>query len=214
MCSDEVFFSTLLLIMKKYIVEFLGTFFLVLTIGLSGNPLTISAVLVGLIYMGGHISKAHYNPAVTIAFYLNAKIDKKDVWPYWVAQFAGALLAGAIAYLVTGKATPVKIVEQKLWEAILLELLFTFAMVMVILHVAISPKTEGNQYYGFAIGCIVFAGINAAGPISGAAFNPAVSIGNNLFTSDFGLLSIAVHTLCSISGAVVAAATFKMINNE
>ena len=97
--------------MNKYLMEFIGTFFLVFTVGMTvigGGagalaPLAIGASLMIMVYAGGHISGGHYNPAVTLGVWLRGKCDAKDVVPYWVAQIAGAFAAGAcVKYLKTG----------------------------------------------------------------------------------------------------------------
>lgn len=198
--------------MKKYIVEAIGTFFLVFTIGLSGSAIAIVAVLIGMIYLGGHISKAHYNPAVTIAFLLQKKIATTDVLPYVIAQFAGGILAAALACWITDSPKELRFAEGMLWQGIVLEILFTFAMVLVILNVAIAENTTGNQYYGVAIGAVVFAGISVAGPISGAAFNPAVSLSVNLFAGSGALTDTGIHVITTVIGAVLASFAYKVTN--
>ena len=195
--------------MKKFVVELTGTFFLILTIGITADPLAIAAVLMGLIYFGGHISKAHYNPAVTLAFYLQKSISKSDVALYLVAQLIGAVLAGALSLSITGVPTEIAVQVSNWYQATLIEVLFTFIMVLVILNVAIAPTTAGNQFYGLAIAATVYAGIMAAGPISGAAFNPAVSFGHNIYTGAENLTNVAFHTLTACAGAVLAHLTFN-----
>src|SRR5918996_4239393 len=95
--------------MNKYVTEFVGTFFLVLTIGLSvlgGTPmapLAIGASLMVMVYMGGHVSGAHYNPAVSLAVLLRGKLQPGDVVPYMAMQILGAFAAAAVVYVVTGQ---------------------------------------------------------------------------------------------------------------
>ena len=168
----------------KLLTEFIGTFFLVLTIGLTvliGStfaPFAIAGILMAMIYMGGHVSGAHYNPAVTLAVWLRGKLPAVEVVPYVLAQLAGAILAAYAADIVTGDVLRVVPAEETgLGAFFLLELLFTFALALVILHVATATATAGNSYYGLAIGLVVLAGALAAGPISGGAFNPAVALG-------------------------------------
>ena len=143
--------------MSKYLVELIGTFFLVFTIGNvvidpggagSMAPLAIGSVLMVMIYAGGHISGAHYNPAVTIAVFLRGKCDAKDIVPYIVAQiFAAAAAAGAVMYL-KGPDVVVQPMELAVPQAIAAEILFTFALAFVILNVATAKGTEGNSFYG------------------------------------------------------------------
>src|SRR5437879_5565294 len=96
--ADFIFGFQNTLYMKKYVVELMGTFFLVLVIGLTGNPLAIGSILMVMIYMGGHVSGAHYNPAVTLAFLLQKKIDTRDAGMYIVFQILGSIGAALIAY--------------------------------------------------------------------------------------------------------------------
>ena len=172
--------------MNKYLTEAIGTFFLVLVISLVGNklaPIAIGSVLMVMVYMGGHISGAHYNPAVTIAVWLRGKCSTADVVPYIIAQLFGACLAAVVFFALRGKGAEFVIdpgTSVSLWQALLAEFLFTFALCLVVLNVATSKATEGNSYYGLAIGFTVLASAYAVGHISGGAFNPAVGVGPNL----------------------------------
>ena len=166
--------------MKKYLTEFIGTFFLVLIIGLSQNPLAIGFGLTVLVYMGAHISGAHYNPAVSFAMLLRREINSSDFFKYLLSQILGAFAA---AFLVSNMSSNM-LVQPDLAEpvAIILvaELIFTYLLVFVILNVATHPNLDGNSFYGFAIGLTVMAGAFCVGPLSGGVFNPAVSIGPSL----------------------------------
>ena len=151
--------------MAKYITELVGTFFLVLTIGLTVNqgvelaPLAIGTALMVMVYMGGHVSGAHYNPAVSIGVFLRGKLDSKDVVPYIASQLVGAFLAAFVTAHLTGSFLSVApAAEATTVAALTAEILFTLALVLVILNVATSSKTEGNSYYGLAIGFTVMAG--------------------------------------------------------
>ena len=116
--------------MKNYVTEFIGTFFLVLTIGLTvlgGTefaPLAIGAALMVMVYMGGHISGAHYNPAVTLAVFMRGKIDAGSVAPYMASQLAGAFLATVIVQLILGSTfAPAPSAEATIAAALLVEVL-------------------------------------------------------------------------------------------
>ena len=171
--------------MSKYLTEFIGTFFLVLTIclmsvrGTDLTALAVGAVLTAMVYMGGHISGAHYNPAISVAFLLRGKFPARDLVPYWVAQIAGALAAAGVALVIADQPynPPAPAADASVMAAIGTEILFTFALALVILNVATTKATEGNAFYGLAIGLTVAAGAFAGGPISGGVFNPAVGIG-------------------------------------
>jgi aquaporin Z len=170
--------------MSRYVTELVGTFFLVLTIGLtvmSGTPmapLAIGSVLMAMVYMGGHISGAHYNPAVSVAILIRGKMDARDLVPYVLAQLAGAILASLAVMVIVGETfAPAPAPEAGLVVVLLSEAVFTFALSLVILNVATDDATAGNSYYGLAIGFTVMAGAFAVGGISGGVFNPAVGTG-------------------------------------
>ena len=207
--------------MNKYLTEFIGTFFLVLTIGCSVYsgapgvipPLAIGAVLMVMVYAGGHISGAHYNPAVTVAVYLRGRCPASDIVPYIGAQIAGAGLAAVTALALLGKAAGPGGALRSTSAGLLAEFLFTFALVWVVLNVATSKDNHGNSFYGLAIGMTVMAGAFAVGPISGGAFNPAVAIGISIMGLT-GWSNFWVYLLGPFGGAVVAALVFKSVNPE
>jgi len=182
--------------MNKYVVEFIGTFFLVLVVALSGNPLAVGAVLVALIYMGGYISGAHYNPAVTLAALIAKKIKAQEAGKYMLTQLFAAVLAAATYYFLTYDRFVVEpSVHFSLASAITAEIVFTFLLASVVLHTAATDKTKGNNYFGLAIGLTVMAGAFAVGPISGGVFNPAVGVGPILYDiSNFSFYTNALVT--------------------
>jgi len=168
--------------MKKYLVEFIGTLFLVLTIGCcvltpAGTgmvaPLAIGAMLMVMVFAGGHISGAHYNPAVTLAVTLRGKSTWMEAAKYIVAQILGALAAMALVCAL-GLHSNAMVEPRMFFPAVLAEFLFTFALCWVVLNVATAKGTSGNSFYGLAIGFTVLAGAFSVGAISGGAFNPAV----------------------------------------
>ena len=197
--------------MKKYAVEAIGTFFLVLTIGLcvleptAGPfaPLAIAAVLLGMIYAGVHISGAHYNPAVTLAVWMRGRCEATDIPGYIAAQLVGSALAAGVALYLKG-FPEVTAMTPDVGPALLAEFLFTFALVWVILNTATAKGTEGNSFYGAAIAFTVLAGVYAVGDVSGAAFNPAVAVGITIL----GLSSIQniwIFLVANFLGAAAAA---------
>jgi len=209
----------------KLITEFIGTFFLVLTIGLTvliGSefaPIAIGSVLMVVIYMGGHISGAHYNPAVTLAVWMRGRIPTGEVAPYMGVQVLGAFIAAFVADTITDQTLQVMpAVETSMWEFFLLELLFTFLLALVILNVATSKNHPNNSFYGIAIGFTVLAGAFAAGPISGGAFNPAVALGPALADLILGdgasIGGLWVYLVATFAGGALAALVFKMQNPD
>jgi aquaporin Z len=170
--------------MRAYLTEFIGTFFLVLTVGLTvlgGTPLAplaIGASLMVMVYMGGHISGGHYNPAVSLACAMRDKLPWGQLLPYMVAQLAGALAASLTVYFILGTTfTLAPAAGITPGRAVLVEALYTFALALVVLNVATIEKTKGNSFYGLAIGFTIVVAAFAGGPISGGAFNPAVGVG-------------------------------------
>jgi aquaporin Z len=203
--------------MNKYITEFLGTFFLVLTIGctvIGGGagpvaPLAIGAALMVMIYAGGHISGAHYNPAVTLAVALRGRCAWKDVGPYWLAQIFGAMLAAVtVSFLYHPGTVPP---PANVSHALIAEFLFTFALCYVVLNVATAKAAAGNSYYGLAIGMTVMAGAFAVGPVSGGAFNPAVAVGISVMELS-PWHDLWIFLVANFVGAAAAAAVFKLNN--
>lgn len=204
--------------MKKYLVEFIGTFFLVFTVGMavrSGSglaPLAIGASLMVMIFAGGHVSGAHFNPAVTLAVFLRGKCDKGDVIPYWIAQLAAGVVAALIvSFLFGGKAASAAV--HATVPSVIVEYLFTFALAWVVLNTATAKGTAGNSFYGLAIGMTVMTGAVAVGGVSGGAFNPAVGLG--VFT--MGLESakqLGVYVVSDLAGGAAAALTYKFVNGS
>lgn len=206
--------------MKKYIAEFIGTFFLVLTIGctvLPGAPgvippLAIGAILMTMIFAGGHVSGAHFNPAVTLAVFVRGRCDAKDVLPYWIAQVVAGLAAASTAVFLVGKSgTPM--VLSNVPAAFVAEFLFTFALAYVVVNAATAKANAGNSFYGLAIGMTVMAGAFAVGGISGGAFNPAVAVGIALMKL-VKFADIWIHITADLAGGLVAGLVFKFLNPE
>lgn len=198
--------------MPKLLTEFLGTMFLVLSICLAsryaGNlaPLAVGAMLIGLIGMGAHISAAHYNPAVTLAFLVRGTMSVREAWMYMLVQVLGAGAGAATAYaLVSGPGVSPMVIAPgtgfPLVTAAACETLFTFILALVILNVATAPKTAGNQYFALAIGATVLAGVLCVAGISGAALNPAVGIGINVVAGKFEHLPLYIAAP-SLGGAL------------
>ena len=204
--------------MARYATEFTGTLFLVLTIGLTAvqdvvpAPVAVGAALTALVYMGGHVSGAHYNPAVSIAIMVRGRLDRGDLAPYVIAQVAGATVAALLVRTLTGEFVVLAPApDASAAVALLAEMLFTFALALVILNVATSPRTEGNAYYGLAIGLVVMAGAFAVGGISGGVFNPAVGTGPILAALFQGgsLSALWIYWVGPVAGALLAVPVFR-----
>ncbi len=206
--------------MRNYLVEFIGTFFLVLVIGLTviepGNgviaPLAIGSTLMIMVYAGGHLSGGHYNPAVTLGAWIRGKCPGKDVLPYMVSQIlAGVVAASVVLFLKSGAS--ISAASPHVAPALLIEFLFAFALVYVVLNTTTSKQNEGNSYYGLAIGFTIMVGAFAGGPISGGVYNPAVAFGiSTMGLSAWG--NLWIYLVATLLGGAGAALVYNAVNQD
>lgn len=203
--------------MNRLVNEFLGTFFLVFTIcvaavyGNAGDfaPFAIGLVLTAMVYAGGHISKAHYNPAVSVAFFLRGcYISVGDMVRFILVQFLGAAIAVAIARVFFSEGTTVVPLPVEIGPALVAEILFTFMLVWVILNVATAKGTAGNQFYGIAIGSTVTGAIYTVGIVSLAVLNPAVALALSL-VGKLAWSQLWIPLAGSLAGSIGAALAFN-----
>ena len=217
--------------MRKYITEFVGTFFLVLTIGMvvigsnehfalnaTGSilfaPIAIGSILMTMIFAGAHLSGAHYNPAVTLAVLLRGRMELTTAVGYWAVQILGGIAAAyTVGYLLPGSMALAATERADSTRAVIAEIIGTFALAYVVLNVATAKGTVGNMFYGLAIGFTVLAMAYALGGISGAAFNPAVAIGAT-FMKLAAWSDIWIYLVGCFGGAALAALVFRINNPE
>ena len=204
--------------MRKAIVELIGTFFLMLIIVIAGvmgragdfAGLVIGGGLMALIYGGGHVSKAHYNPAITLAFFLRGEMKKGEALPYLVAQFVGCISGAAIGIYILGPGpAAIETASLEIVPALVAEFLLTLALAWVILQVATAPGLVGNQIYGLAIGSIVMTGVYIMGDISLAVFNPAVAVGL-VIAGKLTITQAWIPIIGSLLGGAAAVWVFSM----
>ena len=205
---------------RKLLVEFIGTFFLVFTVGASVRggstlaPLAVGAVLMVMVYAGGHISGGHYNPAVTIAALTRGRIALRDAVGYWIAQLVAGVLAALVVGATVSAVQPhtLTLHGHALVSALIVEFMFTFALSYVVLNVATSKDHPNNSFYGLAIGFTVTAGAFAVGGISGGAFNPAVVVGAILM----GLFAptTLIYLIAQLIAGVTAGLVFRTLNPD
>lgn len=204
--------------LRKTVVEAIGTFFLVFTVGQvvldpgagAFAPLAIGCALMIMVYAGGHVSGGHYNPAVTLGVFLRGRATAAELGAYWVAQVAGAIAAVLAVGALKGPiaVTPI---QPDIGAALLAEFLFTFALVYVVLNVATARATSGNSYYGLAIGFTVVVGAYAVGGVSGGAFNPAVAVGITMW-GIAAWSSLWVYLAANLLGGAAAAFLFMALD--
>lgn len=206
---------------NKYLAETMGTFILVglgsLGILAVGGPsgaaeliaigLGFGLALLAALWVAGHVSGGHFNPAVTLAFLLNKEMSLSDAIGYWVGQFAGASLASLVIWAVAGSRQAVSqtaTTYDDLNTAIVIEIVLTAVFVWTILAVV----KRGSLQAPLAIS-MVLVGIHIVGiPFSGASVNPARSFGPAAIAGDFG--PIGVYFYAPLIGAVIAWALYRL----
>ncbi|HEX6559075.1 MAG TPA: aquaporin [Longimicrobiales bacterium] len=203
--------------MRKLVVEAIGTFFLVLTVGLVATaasppllgPVAIGSMLMVMVYAGGHISGGHYNPAVTLGVFMRGRATAAELVAYWITQLVAGAIAGFVATQFAEVAAQPGLIDMA--PAAVIEFVFTFALVYVVLNTATTKGTEGNSYFGLAIGFTVVIGAIAGGPISGGAFNPAVGLGLKITgLATFGTL--LMYLVVNLAAGLVAGLVFRVLD--
>lgn len=204
--------------MKKVVMEFLGTFFFILTIAMTANPFAIAAMLMAWVYIGGYISGAHYNPMVSLAIALRGRLSWHMFGKYVIAQILGGFAAYVVAGLMGNVIIPAPGVHVTFLHAFIIEVLLAFVLALIVLVVATSSKFKGNEIFGFAIGFTIPALAYVGGPISGGLFNPAIAIGAMLFSVLKGIPVSFEHLIMYVGGAflggILAAYAFRYFMPE
>jgi len=206
----------------KYLYEFIGTFFLVFTVGMTVlepksagimAPIAIGSVLAVMVYAGGHVSGGHYNPAVSLAVFLRRKLSLNNLWKYWVVQLVAGVIAGFLTIYYKGGYPVQAPLTLDVMKALIAEFLFTFALCYVVLNVALAKATKGNSFYGWAIGFTVLIGAYAVGTVSGAAFNPAVALGITVMKLSIWS-NLWIFFVANFLGGACAAYVFKAVDKK
>lgn len=205
---------------RKLVVEFIGMFLFVFTVGMVTEkatgagplaPIAIGFVLMVIVFAGGHISGGHYNPAVSAGVLIRGKMAPNEWVAYVVAQLVAAVLAGLLVRAVGGHEPHAAVASAG--KMLVVEFIFTFALVYTVLNVATARGTEGNSFYGLAIGGIVVVGAFAVGGVSGGAFNPAIALGASV-TGLFKWSNYWIYLVGDLVGAVAAAAAFLFVQPQ
>lgn len=190
--------------MKRLIMEFLGTFFLVLTIAMTANPFAIAAMLMAWVYIGGYISGGHYNPLVSFAVALVGKLSWREFPYYFAVQVLGGFAAYALTFFLHGQVfIPAPSPNATFLQAFVVEVLLAFVLALVVLNVATADSFKGSHIFGFAIGFTIPALAYLGSPISGGLFNPAISLGSYIFGALKGMPIVWEHLLMYVGGALL-----------
>ncbi len=204
---------------RKLVVEFIGMFIFMFTVGMVTEktgaavlaPFAIGFVLMVMVFAGGHISGGHYNPAVSLAVLIRGKMTGSDWVGYVVVQLVAAVLAALLVRAVGGHEPAAKVAGQG--KMFVVELVFTLALTYTVLNVATAKGTEGNSFYGLAIGGTVLVGAFAVGGVSGGAFNPAIALGASV-TGLFKWSNYWVYLLAELVGGAAGALAFLFVQPE
>lgn len=202
--------------MKRLIIEFLGTFFLILTIAMTGNALAIAAMLMAWLYIGGYISGAHYNPLVTLAVAIEGKLHRNHVLGYMGAQLLGGFAAYAVTYFIQGGfEIPAPAAGVTLLQAFTVEVILSFVLATIILVVTATEQFRGSHIFGFAIGFTIPALAVIGVKTSGGLFNPAIAIGSHVFAAFKGVpvnwMIVGMYVAGALIGGALASCFFHYI---
>jgi aquaporin NIP len=213
--------------MRKYLAEAVGTFALVFcgtgaiiineetkgAVSHVGIALTFGLIVMAMIYALGHISGAHLNPAVSIAFAISARFPLKQLVPYILSQLTGAFVACLILRTMfpDNNLLGVTIPFGSDWQSFILEMLLSFFLMLVIINVATGSKEQG-MFAGLAIGSTVLLEAMFAGPISGASMNPARSLAPAVISGH--LEHLWIYLTAPIMGAIMAIPLWKYLNEK
>jgi len=203
----------------KGMMELVGTAVLLMTIEIAvanaGNlaGIAIGVVLICIVYAGGHISGAQYNPAVSLAIMLRGKMTLHEMLQYWIFQIAGGVIGAILGGTIAGNFAMIGVGAGFTGtQAFLAEVVYTFLLCFVVLSVATHSGVDGsNSYYGAAIGMVVMVGAISAGPISGGAFNPAVALGLCIANGVTDVAYVISTIGANLLGGAAAAAVFWVV---
>jgi len=225
--------------MKKYLAEFIGTFWLVfggcgsallaaafpgVGIGLVGVSFAFGLTVLTIAYSLGHISGAHLNPAVTVGLWVAGRVNTNDVLPYVVAQILGAITAACFLYLiVTGNGSSIGSFaangygehspgNYNLIAAFITELVMTFMFLLIILGATDEKAPKG--FAGIAIGLSLTLIHLVSIPVTNTSVNPARSISQALFAGGWALAQVWLFIVVPLIGAVLAGMVYKYFKAE
>ena len=220
-------------VLQKLTAEFIGTFALVFfgagsicadqflhgagALGLFGIAVAHGLAIAIMVSALGHISGGHFNPAITIGFWVTKRVSTVDVLLYWIAQLAGAVVAAFLLKAIVPEdtwravalGTPALVRDFSSLSAMVLEGITTFFLVLVVFATAVDEKGTFRSIAGFGIGLTITLGIMVAGPFTGAALNPARAFGPALASSHWA--SQGVYWVGPLAGGFVAALLYDSL---
>jgi MIP family channel proteins len=182
-------------------------------ITLEGVAAANGVIVMALIYSVGHISGAHFNPAVTLAFALFRHFQPREIAPYIAAQCAGAIAGAVLLWALFGDAIQSGVTQPSGSDAqsFGMEVVLTFALMYVIMAVATDARAIG-QAAAMAIGATVFIDVLLGGPISGGSMNPARSLGPAVVAGE--LADYWIYLLAPVVGAAIGAMAYTAVRGD
>lgn len=202
--------------MQSYIMEAIGSFFLVLVFGFTGDPLAVGLTLMALVYMGSQVSGAHYNPAVSLAFFLKRELNALDLFGYVFSQLLGGFLASTVLFYLSHSVFYIEPpATTNLYQQAFSEVVFTFVFVMVMLIFSLSASQRRSQLKGLVVGLTFTGMLMVSTPISGGILNPAISLGTaglDLIRGGNSYVHAFLYTLAPLTGGALAAFTFSFMH--
>lgn len=208
-------------ILKKCLVEFVGTFFIMFTFGAalfpnSNNafpPLAIAFIVIAVVYMGKSISGAQYNPAISLADSIRGKLSWKHLLPYVIVQFIAAAFAAYVLSFIIVVPPYSNETTFNIKAMFACEFLFTFLLTYTYLQTVNCEKTKGNSYYGLAIGSVILAAFLATAGTSYGVFNPAIALA--LIVMGLAQIKLVVFTIiANIIAGAAAAGIYKITSTD
>lgn len=214
------------LFLSQLLAEFIGTFLFVLTIPLASlgvgtlSPIPIGFMLAAMCFTFGYISGAHFNPAISFAAFINRKLTLRRMVFYIIVQLLGAFCSSLYGSAIVGLDIPVPEINAEfiqVWQGLLCEMVYTFALASVVLHVCYS-RQRSNDFYGFAIGMTLMSAAFSVGGFTGGAFNPAVATGTQLVACIGGnckpLIFFWVYWIAPVGGAFIASILYQILDTH
>lgn len=201
--------------MKQYCMELLGTFFLTCAVVMIGQPVGVGLLLMALIYMGAHVSGAHFNPALTLAVWARGGMKRNLVIGYMLSQTLGALVALLVCSRIAGALYGLQVLRETMGTSFVGEAILTGLLALVFLTVTVATKFKTSSVYGFAVG-LTFGALLMF-PMTNV-LNPAIALGG-IFASaltggalSFDLAVLAVYCVAPLVGGWLAAYAYKYFN--
>jgi len=201
--------------MKRCMIELVGTFYLTMAISLTGNPIAIGLMLMAIICVGGRLSGGHFNPAISLAAFLQKRLDMSQLIKYWISQTIGAFLALCLFMMFTNNVFAPEIIPgSSVFATVAMEGLLTKLFCWVFLTMLMLERTSTTSFVGIVMGLTLMSIV-----FVGGLFNPAVAAGSLVCSllkdgslGDF--YTVLVYIVGPLLGGVMASYAFNFFNRE